>query len=508
MDDELDDDHRHDAERTISAVHEWATLALPMKDDSVERIVARRGDQGPPSLRNDDGLRRHDNTLVGRPNPEAPPPAVVLCMALPAAVDTANTGIATWWNRDGGLATSVDWWGANISSFPHNASPWVADPMTGKRPIANQMSHRHRTNLGAHVSNDAMSAEHLAPMCEIVHAARKQQNFVGEMLNGVLSNIRDKDTVWTAWPREGAKRAANLAGGAIRQVAHPDGVVTNNAQCVVFVTPDGLETPLNNWGRMHREITVAESLTENRPSGGGVFAKWVVESPGDTLDSISKLMSTGSLPRDWEPSSVRRARLGEEEAVESQERCYELAFAVQEACKGAARLCAGQWAQLRVDMQMDGTKIAMHDRRRPSWSIPVEAFRAEPPPPRRMVVYDLRPPGSLFTQVTAVAMMTVVVVVGFCTVKLTIESVLQRTPEGATENSFVDIILAARAATRLDPCQREIGWPPRHRGRPLRAQQRRRQPVGLVRGVAGRAGGRGRTDQHRRVRVRRRFRSR
>jgi hypothetical protein len=37
-------------------------------------------------------------------------------------------------------------------------------------------------------------------------------------------------------------------------------------------------------------------------------------------------------------------------------------------------------------------------------------------------------------------------VVGFCTVKLTIESVLQRTPEGATENSFVDILLAHGAS--------------------------------------------------------------
>ena len=48
-------------------------------------------------------------------------------------------------------------------------------------------------------------------------------------------------------------------------------------------------------------------------------------------------------------------------------------------------------------------------------------------------MYDLRPPGAVFTQVTAMALMTVVVVVGFGTVKLTIESVLQRTPGGATE---------------------------------------------------------------------------
>ena len=52
------------------------------------------------------------------------------------------------------------------------------------------------------------------------------------------------------------------------------------------------------------------------------------------------------------PPSVQRAKDGAAEAVAAQERCYELSFAVQEACKGAARLCAGQWAQLRVDMQM------------------------------------------------------------------------------------------------------------------------------------------------------------
>ena len=102
-------------------------------------------------------------------------------------------------------------------------------------------------------------------------------------------------------------------------------------------------------------------------------------------------------------------------------------------------------------MQMDGAKIAMHDRRRPSWSIPVDAFRAEPPPPRRVVVYDLWPAGSLFTQVTAMALMTVVVVVGYGTVTLTIESVLQRAPHGATERSFVDIILAHGASVVIPP---------------------------------------------------------
>ena len=94
-----------------------------------------------------------------------------------------------------------------------------------------------------------------------------------------------RDRVWKAWPREGAKRAANLAGAVVLNVAHPDGVVTSNAQGIVFVAPDGLETPMNNWGRMHREITVAENLKANRESGGGVFAKWVVESSGDTCDS-------------------------------------------------------------------------------------------------------------------------------------------------------------------------------------------------------------------------------
>ena len=65
--------------------------------------------------------------------------------------------------------------------------------------------------------------------------------------------------MWSAYPREGAKWAANLAGGVIRNVAHPDGVVTSNAQGIVFVAPDGLETPMNNWGRMHREIIVASA---------------------------------------------------------------------------------------------------------------------------------------------------------------------------------------------------------------------------------------------------------
>ena len=322
--------------------------------------------------------------------------------------------------------------------------------MTGRRAIADHMSHRHRTVLGAHVSNDAMSARHLKPMCEIVEAARTQQNFVKEMLDGILSDIRDHKTVWSAWPREGAKRAANLAGAVVRNVAHPDGVVTSNAQGIVLVTPNGLQTPRNNWGRMHHEITVAGSLDADE-TGGGVFAAWVVECSGDTLDAVGNLMRAGGLPREWEPPSVQRAKEGWAEAVEAQERCYELSFAIQEACKGAQRLCAGLWAQLRVDMQMDDAKILMHDRNRPSWSIPVDAFRAEPPPPRRVVVYDLRPEGSLFTQVTAMALMTVVVVVGFGTVKLTIESIHQRTSDGATETSFVDIILAHGASVVVPP---------------------------------------------------------
>ena len=67
-------------------------------------------------------------------------------------------------------------------------------------------------------------------------------------------------------------------------------------------------------------VTVAENLQANRDSGGGVFAKWVVESPGDTCDSVANLMATAGLPLDWEPSSVRRARDGEADAVESQAR--------------------------------------------------------------------------------------------------------------------------------------------------------------------------------------------
>ena len=184
-----------------------------------------------------DGYRMHDYLLVGRPDPEAPPPAVELCMAAPDVTDKG-----TWWNSDSGLAPSVNWPGVDLRHCPHNASPWVADPMTRRRPIADHMSHRHRTILGAHVSNDAMSKEHLAPMCEIVEAARTQQNFVREMLDGVVSDIRDNRTGWSGWPREGAKRAANLAGAVVRNVAHPDGVVTSNVQGIVLVTPDGLQS--------------------------------------------------------------------------------------------------------------------------------------------------------------------------------------------------------------------------------------------------------------------------
>ena len=55
------------------------------------------------------------------------------------------------WNAPHGQDTTIEWYGDVNANHPDPNGPWVADAQTGRRPVPDNLSSRHRSLLGVQV---------------------------------------------------------------------------------------------------------------------------------------------------------------------------------------------------------------------------------------------------------------------------------------------------------------------------------------------------------------------